>query len=196
MKILSASILAILLASAAPLHMTAAEPESSFGLTPSKPDTILPEGQGGLPLIPDALPPLDEKKGKQAPAEKKSATSAAEDALRDAIKLRVAKTKAQSDPELQALWDTNYKAKTDWEQREIFNKYYTLLCAKIAKIDSTINPETIESIRGHYLGSYDQSRIAPTVPPEGAPPSILPPKEENADAEKDKGKKHKKKKKN
>lgn len=164
MKYLPLSFLAILLTVAASSHLAAADPVSAFGLTPAKPDSLLPEGQGGLPLIPDALP--DTGKEKKEKPEKQSKTSAAEDALRDLIKLRAAKSKAQSDPELQALWDSRLKARTDYEQREILTKYYTQLCALIAKIDKTLKPEVIESLRSRYVSGYDQTRIAPTVPPE------------------------------
>lgn len=171
MKKLPAFLFATLLVTGATLRLGAQEPQSAFGLTPAKPDSLLPEGQGGLPLIPESMPPLEksspaakEKKEK----EKKSATAAADDALRDRIKLRVAKTKAQSDPELQALWDSQFKARTDYEQREILTKYYTLLWARIAKLDKTIKKEEIESLKNRYLSSYDQTRIAPTEPPVAA----------------------------
>ena len=182
-KTLSAPFFALLLAVIAPAGLRAAEPaepSSAFGLTPAKPDTLLPEGQPGLPLIPDSLPQIDKKSknkvGKTDEPEKPSKTTAAEDALRDLIKLRVAKTKAQSDPELQALWDTSYKARTDHEQREILTKYYTQLCAKIAKIDKTINPEVIESLKGRYLDSFNQSRVSPATPAPATPAPKAAPK--------------------
>jgi len=163
MKHLPVSFFVILLAAAAPLRLAAQAPASPFGLTPSQPDSLLPEGQGGLPLIPDGMPPLDVSPLGKGKKEKKSATAAADDALRDRIKLRVAKTKAQSDPALQAIWDSSFKARTDFEQREIMNNYYTQLCARIAKIDKTLPKETIDSLKSGYLSSYDQTRIAPTV---------------------------------
>lgn len=171
MKKLPAFLFATLLASTASLRLSAAEPASAFGLTPSKPDTLLPEGQGGLPLIPDTLPPLDQPpstKEKKEKKEKNSTTSDAEDALRERIKLRMAKTKAQSDPELQALWDSLSKARTDYEYREILTKYYTQLCARMGKIDKTLKKENLDALREAYLSNFDQSRIAPTVPPEVA----------------------------
>jgi hypothetical protein len=163
MNNLSASFFAVLLASIAPLRLSAVEPASPFGLTPGNPNSLLPEGEGGLPLIPNEMPPLDVEK-----KEKKSATSLADDALRERIKLRLAKSKAQGDAELQALWDSSLKARTDFEQREILTKYYTLLCARIAKIDKTLSKETIDTLRAGYLSRYDQTRIAPTVPPTAA----------------------------
>lgn len=173
MKNLSASFFAILLSTAAPACLLAQEPASSFGLTPSaKPESLLPESaQGGLPLIPEGITPT-EKPSKRADGdekeEKKSKTTAAEDALRDKVKLRVAKTKAQSEPDLQAIWDSRLKAKTDYEQRQIMDTYYKALCERIMKFDKTLSKETINSLRERYLSNYDQSRIAKTVPPEQA----------------------------
>ncbi len=165
MKKLPALLLATFFAASVPAWPQAAEPPSAFGLTPAKPDSLLPEGQGGLPLIPENMPALEQKASEfKEKAEKKSATSAAEDALRDRIKLRVAKTKAQSDPELQEIWASTFKAKTDQEQRDIYTKYYTLLCERIAKIDKTIKKEDIAALKNGYLTSYDQTRIAPTEP--------------------------------
>ncbi len=169
MKKLPAFFFATLLATTAALRLSAQEPPSAFGLTPAKPDSLLPEGQAGLPLIPESMPPLDKSPlpGK-AKKEKQSATSAADDALRDRIKLRTAKTKAQSDPGLQAIWDSQFKARTDFEQRAILDDYYTQLWARIAKIDKTLKKEVIEAERKRYTTSYDQTRIAPTVPPDMA----------------------------
>jgi hypothetical protein len=168
MKKLPAFLFATLLAATTSLRLGAAEPSSAFGLTPSKPDTLLPEGQGGLPLIPDNLPSLDQPPATKEKKEKKSTTSDAEDALRERIKLRMAKTKAQSDPELQALWDSLAKARTDYEYREILTKYYTQLCARMGKIDKTLKKENLDALREAYLSNFDQTRIAPTVPPEVA----------------------------
>jgi hypothetical protein len=150
----------------------AQEPASGFGLTPaappSKPESLLPEGQS-LQLIPEMIPPANKPektdKTEGAPAEKKSKASAAEDALRDQIKLRVAKTKVKEDPELQAIWDSHYKARTDYEQRKILTRYYTLLCDRVAKLDKTIKPEAIEALRVSYANDFAQSRIQPTEQP-------------------------------
>ncbi len=170
MKKLPAYFFATLLAATAPLRLSAQEAPSAFGLTPARPDSLLPEGQAGLPLIPESMPPLEEAPQARKPKrEKQSATTAAEDALRSRIKLRQAKTKAQSDPELQALWDSQFKARTDYEQRAILTEYYTRLWARIAKIDKTINKEEITAQTKRYISNYAQTRIAPTEPPAGAP---------------------------
>lgn len=174
MKKLPALFLVTILAASAPAWLRAAEPASAFGLTPAKPDSLLPEGQGGLPLIPENMPALDQSPLKEK-TEKKSSTTAAEDALRDRIKFRNAKSKAQSDPELQAIWASTFKARTDYEQREIYTKYYTLLCERIGKIDKTIKKEELEALKGRYLSNYDQTRIAPTEPPASAPVSAPAP---------------------
>jgi hypothetical protein len=192
MKYLPASFFAILLAATAPLHLSAQEPASAFGLTPAKPDSLLPEGQGGLPLIPESIPPLDKPSTGTEKKEKKSATTIAEDALRDQVKLREAKTKAKSDPDMIALWDSTYKARTDYEQREIMTKYYTMLCDRIGKIDKTLSKDVIDSLRSGYLSKYDQDRIAPTLPPDGSTPVAAPVKSAStASPDKKKAKKKK-----
>ena len=179
MKYLPASFLAILLTAVATPYLRSQEPapEPSGRLrlepvAPPKTDSLLPENQGGLPLIPE-LPQPD-----KAPKEKKTRASAAEDALRDQIKLRVAKTKAQEDPELQAIWDSHYKARTDYEQRKILTRYYTLLCDRIAKLDKTIKPDVVEALRVSYFNDYTQNRITPSEQPKDyvdpAPPKPAP----------------------
>ena len=150
------------------------------------------------------MPPLDKPPiSKSSPdkgpddgkKEKKSATTVAEDALRDLVKLRAAKTKAQNDPEMLALWDTTYTARTDYEQRAIMTKYYNSLCDRITKIDKTISKEVVDSIRSHYLGKFEQDRIAPTLPPDGSAPVAVAVKEgDGAAKKKDKDKDKKKKK--
>lgn len=192
MKYLPASLCAILLTAIAPLRLPAQEPASAFGLTPAKPETLLPEGQGGLPLIPEAMPPLDKPPTSTSPGtkektEKKSATTIAEDALKVQVKLREAKTKVKSDPEMQALWDSTYQARTDYEQREIMTKYYTMLCDRIARIDKTLSKDLIDSLRDRYLSAYDQDRIAPTLPPDGSAPPA-PPKKKSAESASEKAK--------
>jgi hypothetical protein len=175
MKHLSASFFAIALTAVTTPCLMAQEP-SAFGLAPgaapAKTESLIPEG---LPLIPDSLPSPDAPKAGDDQPEKKSKTSEAEDALRAQIKLRVAKTKAQSDPELQELWDSRLKAKSDYEQREIMTNYYNRLCDRIAKIDKTLDKEVVESLRQRYVTGYDQTRIAPTVPPAGAAASAATP---------------------
>ena len=154
------SLFAAALLGASSLALLAADPASPFGLTPERPSTLLPEGQGGLPLIPDGIPALETAK-----KEKKSATAEAEDALRDRIRLRAAKTKAQSDPELQALWDRALKAPTDFEQRELFTQYYTRLCERLGQLDKSLTTEQLEVLRTRYVAQHTQMRMAPTEPP-------------------------------
>lgn len=160
-------IFATLLAAAAPAHLFAQE----FGLTPTRPDSLLPEGGSALPLIPEAMPTLERSPEERSPKrEKKSATEEAEDAVRDRIKLREAKNKAQNEPDLQALWDSQFKARTDFEQRAILTEYYTRLWARIAKLDKSLKPAEIEALKRRYISQYAQTRIAPTEPPQAAAP--------------------------
>jgi len=162
MKTLFASVFVILVTAAACALLHAQEAGSGFGLTPSKPDSLLPEGQPGLPLIPNALPAPD--KSRQA-TEAKSRTAIAEDAQQELVKLRVAKNKAQSDPALIALWDAIPKAKTDPEQREMFIKYYNQLFDLMLKIDKTLKTEQVENMRTNYVGNFNQNRLTKTPSP-------------------------------
>ena len=186
MKPLPASLFAILLTAVATpcLHAQEAAPAAPAapeqaparlslqpGAPPAKTESLLPEDKGGLPLIPESIPPANKPDTGapdfREPKEKKSRASAAEDALRDQIKLRTAKSKAKEDPELQALWDSHYGARTDYEQRKILTRYYTLLCERIAKIDKTIKPEAIDALRVSYFNDYNQNHIQPTEQPKG-----------------------------
>lgn len=162
MKTLFASVFVILVTAAACALLHAQEAGSSFGLTPSKPDSLLPEGQPGLPLIPNALPAPD--KSRQA-TEAKSRTAIAEDAQQELVKMRIAKNKAQSDPALIALWDAIPKAKTDPEQRAMFIKYYNQLFDLMLKIDKTLKVEMVENLRGNYVGNFNQNRLTQTPAP-------------------------------
>lgn len=167
MKPLTASVLATLLTAAS--HLTAAEPESAFGLTPTKPDTLLPAGSGELPLIPETISPTAKPALEKVKKERKSPTEAAEDALRDRIKLRQVKTKAERDPGLQALWAEGLAARTDYDQRRIWKDYYTQLYALMGRLDRTLKKADLEALRDGDINRFKQDRIAPTEPPRVAP---------------------------
>lgn len=169
MKKLSASFVTTLLLAAASLPVLAQEPSSSFGLTPGKPDTILPAGSGELPLMPDGASSILDKSplggAKTAKTPKQSLTDAAEDALKERLKVRVAKTKAEREPDLQAIWDQGLAAKTDYEQRELWTSYYRKFCDRIGKFDKTIPKATLDTMYAGYVARFNQSRIAPTQKP-------------------------------
>jgi hypothetical protein len=167
MKRLHAFLFTTLLAASASLRLAAAEPApaSPFGLTPSKPESLLPEGAGTLPLIPESIPQVGKPAFEKIIKEKKNVTDAAEDALRERIKLREARTKAQRDPGLQALWEQGVKAPTDYEQRKIWTDYYMKLYALIGKIDKSLKKADLEVLRDRDIGRFEQDRIVPTEPP-------------------------------
>jgi hypothetical protein len=112
--------------------------------------------------MPDALPPLDKSPLNKEPKKPTDKTAAAEDALQKRIKLREAKTKALRDPAVQAEWEKSLKAKTDYDRREILTNYYTLLCARMVKIDGSLKTE-IDTLRDTYISEITQKRVAPTV---------------------------------
>jgi hypothetical protein len=163
MKRLSAFFFAALLAAFASQCFAAEAPSSAFGLTPAKQDSLLPSGAGELPLMPENTPGSDPSASNKK--EKVSATDAAEDALRQRIQLREAKTKAKRDPALQALWAQGLAARTDYEQRAIWKDYYRQLYTLMGKIDKTLKKETLDSLFNEDISRYKQSRIAPTEPP-------------------------------
>jgi hypothetical protein len=168
MKRPTALFLATLLAACTLVRVHAQEPSSAFGLTPAKQDSLLPSGAGELPLIPDGIPATGKAAFEQIKKEKKSQTDAAEDALRDRIKLREARSKAQRDPGLQALWAQGAAARTDYEQRAIWTDYYAKLYALMGKIDKSLKKENLDAMVKEDTGRYRQSRIAPTEPPPAA----------------------------
>ena len=173
MKNLPASLLTTLVLASASALLVAQEatpaPSSSFGLTPGKPDSILPPGAGDLPLMPDGSASLDHSPlgGSPSPARtpKPSVTDVAEDALRDRLKVRAARTKAQREPDLQAIWDRALVAKTDYEQRELFLEYYKKFCERVGKFDKTIGKDTLDALYSAYTARFNQTRIKPTEKP-------------------------------
>ena len=62
-----------------------------------------------------------------------------------------------------AAWDAAEKAKTDLEKREALKRYYTLLNARIRKLDGSLSKVAIEreTTATRRLG---QTRIDPTEP--------------------------------
>ena len=159
MKTLHVLFLLPLAAAPALWAQAAPEPSSPFRLTPSAP----PPSSSDVSLMPEGLPPLD--KSPLSDKSPKDKTAAAEDTLRQRVKLREAKTKAMHNPAIQAEWDKSLVAKTDYEKREILKNYYKLLSAQMVKIDGSIKTE-IEVFRDSRLSDLTQTRIAPTVPPQ------------------------------
>lgn len=135
-------------------------------LMPSKPAQLLPPPTG-LSLIPEMpLPPEKSRpRSVESPIKKRdSATADAEDLVKQRIRLREAKTKAQRDPAVQAEWDRAAAMRTDYEKREVLKGYYKLLYGRMAKIDPTLKAP-IETQLQQSLSQLEQTKIAPTQPP-------------------------------
>ena len=135
-------------------------------LMPSKPAQLLPP-PAGLSLIPELpLPPEKSRpRSIESPIKKRdSATSDAEDLVKQRIRLREAKTKAQRDPAVQAEWDRAAAVKTDYERREVLKGYYKLLYGRMAKLEPTLKAP-LETQLQQALGQLEQRKIAPTQPP-------------------------------
>lgn len=150
---------------------TPREPSAPEGdrleLMPSKPAQIMPP-PAGLPLIPEIPMPLERpptRSSTESPIRKRdSATADAEDAVKQRIRLREVKTKAQRDPAIQAEWDRAEAMKTDYEKREAMKSYYRLLYGRMTKLDATLKP-SIDALLQQSLARLDQNKIAPTQPP-------------------------------
>ena len=134
-------------------------------LMPSKPAQLLPP-PSGLSLIPEMPLPPDKSRPRtvESPIKKRDSTADAEDLVKQRIRMREAKTKAQREPAVQAEWDRATTMKTDYEKREVLKGYYRLLYGRMAKIDPTLKAPIDVQLQ-ESLGRLEQSHIAPTQPP-------------------------------
>ena len=135
-------------------------------LMPSRPSQLLP-APTGLSLIPEVpLPPEPSRpRGVESPIRKRdSATANAEDLIKQRIRMREAKTKAQRDPAVQAEWDRAAAVRTDYEKREALKGYYRLLYGRMAKVDPALKPAIDKQLQ-ESLSQLGQTKIAPTQPP-------------------------------
>ncbi len=139
-------------------------------LMPSKPAQLIPPPVD-LPLIPEIPMPQDRpsRRNVESPIKPKrdSATAAAEDELKQRVRLREARTKALRDPAVQAEWERANEVKTDYEKRAALTSYYKLLYSRIVKIDSSLKAPADKLLK-QALAQFDQNRITPTQPPSGA----------------------------
>ncbi len=134
-------------------------------LMPSKPAQLLPP-PAGLSLIPEMPLPPEKSRPRtvESPIKKRdSATADAEDLVKQRIRLREAKTKAQREPAVQTEWGRAAAVKTDYEKREALKSYYRLLYSRMARIDPTLK-KPIDLQLQESLGRLEQSRISPTQP--------------------------------
>lgn len=146
-------------------------------LMPSKPAQLIPPPID-LPLIPEMPIPQDRpsRRGVESPIKPKrdSATAAAEDELKQRVRLREARTKALRDPAVQAEWARANEVKTDYEKRAALTSYYKLLYGRMAKIDVSLKAPADKLLK-QSLAQFAQTRIAPTQPPPGlADPANAP----------------------
>jgi len=121
-------------------------------------------------LMPDNMPPPVEKPshrsteptkpGPAAPSVKKNKTEATEDDTADRIKFREAKTKALRDEKVQQLSALVDAAKSDPDKRAALRQYYTVLYARILKIDGSIKKLVSQRLTAS-LQTLDQSRVRP-----------------------------------
>jgi len=116
-------------------------------------------------LIPE---PVKEEKKKPEEPEKsekteKSKTAVNAEELLERVHYRQAYTKAQRDPKVAAEWERASKARTDLEKREALKTYYTLLHARIVKLDASLK-KTSDLRRGVSLRRLQQTRIDATEP--------------------------------
>ena len=118
-----------------------------------------------LPLIPETPDNNEKAKGGGAISEsgKKDKTSAAEDDLTARVRLREIKTQALKDAKIQAEWDRAHAAKTDFEKRDAMKNFYTLLYARMAKLDGSLQ-KRIDKIRDSAIHRLTQHDIDPTDP--------------------------------
>ena len=129
-----------------------------------------------MPLIPDTPVPVQKPTYREKPSSyggegqsrprndfmpiKKNKTETNTDDIADRIKFREAKTKALRDEQVQEQWAVFESQKSDEEKRVALRKYYTLLYARILKINGSI--KKLVSLReAESLKQLDQSRVRP-----------------------------------
>ena len=134
-------------------------------LMPSKPAQLLPP-PSGLSLIPEMPLPPEKSRPRtvESPIKKRDTTADAEDLVRQRIRMREARTKAQREPVVQAEWERAAAMKTDYEKREVLKGYYRLLYGRMARIDPTLKAPIDQQLH-ESLGQLEQNHIAPTQPP-------------------------------
>jgi hypothetical protein len=165
------SITLLVLTSLALPSVFAEEKSLTPAAPPEKPLQLAPEPAPMDILIPEALPPSTKPRGSaiaepsssRTTAPRVSKTQIAEDEVKQRIQYRLAKNKAVRDPAVQAAWDEAERAKTEFDKREAMKRYYTLLNARIRKIDGSLSKVAVER-QTYATRRLDQTRIDPTEP--------------------------------
>ncbi len=132
-------------------------------LIPTKPAQIM-SPPAGLPLIPEIPQPPSRSRPESPIRKRDSVTADSEESVKQRIRLRETKTKAQRDPAVQAEWDRAGGLRTDYEKRETMKSYYRLLYGRMTKIDPALKAP-IDILLQESLARLDQTKIAPTQPP-------------------------------
>lgn len=133
--------------------------ETEPSLIPEAPTTN-PKSRGSAIEPPSRIGVPEGKEKKQ----KKSATEISNNELQTRIRFRQAKTRALGDPAIQAEWDKSVVAHTDFEKRAALKRFYTMLYARMGKLDGTLKKEIDERQRVS-LKRLDQTRIEATEEP-------------------------------
>lgn len=128
-------------------------------------------GNENLGLIPETPEPVQKPKGsaiaEPKPSRKASdtppRTSASEDEMAARIRLRQLKTRVLREPKVQALYEKAQSVPTDYEKRETLKEFYTLLYARIEKLDGSLKKRTT-ALRNESIRRLTQVKIDPTDP--------------------------------
>ena len=161
MKTTPALFAALLVSMSTLSAQDAPKPQLRGGLpSPIAPPAEKPEA---LPLIPDTPDTAEKPKGSAIKQPKQDKTSASEDELGARLRLREIKTKALEDAKIQSEWDRAHAAKTDLAKREAMKSYYTLLYAKMEKLDGSLH-KRIAELKTEAIKRLTQHNIDPTDP--------------------------------
>lgn len=168
MKLFTATFFTVILVS---LHAVVAQDASAVPI----PDNNSNAAPTPSPLFPTTNPPPVVSKphydggasdterrpaGRNAPAVKQAKPPEPEVSIQDNIKYREAKTKALHDDKIQAALAAVDAAKTDPDKRAAWKQYYTLLAARILKIDGSIK-KLVAARLAVSLKLLDQSKVRP-----------------------------------
>lgn len=162
MKITSAFLATLLVSVSALSAQEPAKPQlrsappSPIALSPAKPAEP-------LPLIPDTPDITEKPKGSAIANPRPDKTSAAEDELGARLRMREIRTLALKDAKIQSEWDRAHAVKTDFEKREAMKSYYTLLYAKMQKLDGSLQ-KRIAELKSISIKRLTQHNIDPTDP--------------------------------
>ena len=160
--LLFSSTLALAICTAAAQEPAPAKPQ--LRSTPPSPLAPPPPSQDEpLPLIPDAPENTARPRGRALSEPGQDKTSAAEDELAARVRMREVKTLALKDAKVQAELDRARAAQTDLDKREAMKSYYTLLYAKMVKLDGSLQ-KRVALLRNTSIKRLTQHNIDPTDP--------------------------------